>query len=206
MEKRHIGKASDINMSEHDQVKFEIATDIARQIRERKNDISGNFLWIALQARQLKEDGAWKAVSESWDSFCMDTEVGLDMSPSYVRNLIDVVKIYVEPKMITAEEAVKIGPHKLQMSKAAVKKIAVADHSKAKEILMSDGKIADIKRDLRELVPEKDRKPLDGEEKFLRAMSKAWSLCNEIEMADVSDDFIERTQDYLAEFAGYLRR
>ena len=193
------------NMDSRDK-KWEVATGIARQIRDKKNDIAGNFLWIALQARQLKEDKAWKAVSSSWDEFCLDPEVGLDMSESYVRNLISVVDVYIESKMLTTEQAIKIGPHKLQDSKAKIKKIDESKYPQAIEILMSKGKMADIKRDLRELVPEADRKPLDTEEKFLRAMSKAWAVLNDLEIANVSEDFIKRSQEYQRKISGYLLR
>jgi len=189
-----------------DNKKWQVATDIARQIREKKNDIAGNFLWIALQAKKLKDDGTWKAVTEDWDSFCLDNETGLGLSPSYVRNLMSVVKVYIEGHILSVDEAVKVGPHLLQGNKSMLSKIAIADIPKAKEVLLSNGKIADIKRDLRELIPEADRKPLDYEEKFLGALGKAWSSLNDCEMDTVSDDFVKRTQEYLQKISGYLLR
>lgn len=183
-----------------------LVKDIAKQIRDKKRDITTSFMWIAEQALNIRDSELWKNVSETWEAFCCDDEVGLGMAPSSIRSLIDIYQLFVAGNMLTMEEAQDAGWQRLNTCKATIKKVPADKMEDAKEILVGQGKMADIKRDLRTLVPIEKRKPISHVENFIRFLSKAWAELNEVDVEDVDPESRGKIHDYIDKIESYLLR
>jgi len=184
---------------------YAIALDKAAQFRAKKAEATMNFLELARLAKDIKASKCYKEILDgTWAAFVCDREVGLGESVSTVNNLISGIESIVEPLNLSDAEAVQVGTGRIILTKSTVKKIPVADYPQAKEILLSEGRMREVKQDLRELVPEEDRKHISEIEEYTRCLSKAWSLLNDIDVESIDKASLSAIMGYLEKQMGYL--
>jgi hypothetical protein len=184
---------------------YAVALDKAAQFRAKKAEATQNFLELARLAKEIRESKCYKEVLDgTWSSFVIDREIGLGEAVSTVNSLIDGLESVINRLNVSDEEAIQIGTGRIILTKSTIKKLACEDYPKAKEILLSDGRMREIKQDLRELIPEQDRKHISEIEEYIRCLSKSWSLLNDIDVESIDVEAMKTINSYIDKTNGYL--